>query len=118
MINKIKTATDVLRVAVGLSDGDVSLATPTKFRNFNRSERRFLLNALNRTSNTTEDMIRWSEYWKRLARLLHPSDYASQMPNMAKGFDVVCNNKSFDTTNSLVERYLLVGDAKKAVDVL
>src|SRR6185436_19362874 len=29
----VKTATDVLRIACGMSDGDISLATPTKFKN-------------------------------------------------------------------------------------
>lgn len=46
LIPAIKTATDVLRVAVAMSEGDVSLAEPTKFRNFSKRERRFLLGCL------------------------------------------------------------------------
>ena len=35
----VKTATDVLRLAVAMSGGDVSLATACKFGKFRRSER-------------------------------------------------------------------------------
>lgn len=36
----VKTATDILRLITAMSDGDVSLAENTKFRNLKRSERR------------------------------------------------------------------------------
>jgi hypothetical protein len=37
---KFNNPNDVLRVAVALSSGDISLAEPTMFRNFKRKERR------------------------------------------------------------------------------
>ena len=52
------TATDVLRLAVAWSDGDVSLALPTRFRKFKRRERRLLLGLLERCQTITEDMLR------------------------------------------------------------
>ena len=48
----IKTATDILRLATALSDGDVSLSTNTKFKSFKRIERRFLLSLLEKLSFT------------------------------------------------------------------
>lgn len=114
----LKTATDVLRVAVVMSGGDVSLATKSKFRRFKRSERRFLLEALENTFNTTEDMLRWNEMWKRLARELHPSDYATRLPKMAKSFSVVCNNEVFETTNGIVEKAISTNHIANAVKVL
>ena len=41
-----KTATDVLRLAVALSKGDVSLKENTKFKSFTRKERKMLLTML------------------------------------------------------------------------
>jgi len=63
-----KTATDVLRLAVALSGGDVSLAKPTKFRSFSRPERRLLLGLLEERQSLTEDMLRWKGRWVRLGR--------------------------------------------------
>lgn len=54
-----KTATDVLRLAVALSEGDVSLASSVRFKKFNRAERRFLLGLLEQCGNITEDMLRY-----------------------------------------------------------
>lgn len=54
-----KTATDVLRLITAMSDGDISLATNTRFRNFKRSERRMLLELLDHCGNIEEDMLRY-----------------------------------------------------------
>ena len=43
LIANLTTSTDILRLCVAMSDGDVSLATNTKFRSFKRSERRKIL---------------------------------------------------------------------------
>src|SRR5262249_25436241 len=95
----LKTATDVLRVAVVMSGGDVSLATPGKFRRFKRAERRFLLAALEAVPTLTEDMLRRPEVWKRLGRELRPGDYKEKYPNTLKAFDVVRNDEPFQTFN-------------------
>lgn len=72
----LKTATDVLRVAVVMSAGDVSLAKPTRFRRIKRLERRFLLRCLEENSGQiVEDMMRYQERWKRLGKELRPGDY-------------------------------------------
>lgn len=118
LIPYLKTATDVLRVAVVLSDGDVSLATPGKFRRFKRSERRFLLDALEAISAVTEDMLRRPEVWKRLGRELRPGDYANRYPKTLKAFDVVRNNEPFETFNSKVEAALLRRDVATVTEML
>ena len=103
----LKTATDVLRVAVVLSGGDVSLAKPGKFRRFKRTERRFFLEALEAIPAVTEDMLRRPEVWKRLGRELRPGDYAQRYPKTLKAFDVVRNGEAFATFNGKVEAGLL-----------
>jgi hypothetical protein len=114
----IKTSTDVLRVAVVMSGGDVSLATPGKFRRLKRTERRFLLDALEAISAVTEDMLRYPEVWKRLGRELRPGDYASRYPKTLKAFDVVRNNETFKTFNSKVEAGLIRQDVATVTDLL
>jgi hypothetical protein len=75
----VDTTTDVLRLACQVSGGDVSLATPTRFRAFRRRERRILLAALNdvvgANPNKLGDVARYAEPWKRLGERLHPHEY-------------------------------------------
>ncbi|WP_143392965.1 TerD family protein [Fimbriiglobus ruber] len=118
LIPYLKTATDVLRVAVVMSDGDVSLATPGKFRRFKRTERRFLLDALEALPAVTEDMLRRPEVWKRFGRELRPGDYASRYQKTLKAFDVVRNNEAFETFNSKVEAGLIRKDVVTVIDLL
>ncbi len=118
MVRHLKTATDVLRVAVVTSDGDVSLAKPTKFRRFKRVERRFFLAALEGCDAITEDMLSRKEPWKRLARELRPGDYAKRFPDTFKAFDVVCNDEIFITFGSHVEQLLALKDWLNASRVL
>jgi hypothetical protein len=110
-----KTATDVLRLAVALSAGDVSLAKNTKFRNFKRGERRFLLSLLENIGFITEDMRRYEGPWIRLGEKLHPSEYMERFPKCHKAFDILRNDLPFATFNNKVEKALL---AKKPLDAL
>lgn len=115
----VRTATDVLRVAAAMSDGDVSLAEPTKYRSFNKRERRFLLACLeNSGSSRTEDMLRWKERWIRLGERLHPGDFKKRFPESLEAFDVLRNNKPFQTFNSSVEEAVFLGDTDRALQLL
>jgi len=118
LVPYLKTATDVLRVAVVMSGGDVSLASPGKFRRLKRTERRFLLDALEAIPAVTEDMLRHPEVWKRLGRELRPGDYANRYPKTLKAFDVVRNNEPFETFNSKVEAGLIRQDVATVTDLL
>ena len=69
-----KTATDVLRLAVALSNGDLSLAEDSKFKKFNRQTRKTLLLLLAGCSNIGEDMFRYRQKWLRLGEILHPGE--------------------------------------------
>ena len=76
----IDTPSDVLRLACALSDGDVTLATTTKFKSLSRPVRRFLVTAINdlliKNSNKIEDISNNKEPFKRLAEKLHPREFA------------------------------------------
>lgn len=108
---KIKTMTDVLRVATALSDGDVSLAENTKFISFNRKTRRFLLNLAENCGNKEEDIVRHRGRWIRLAERLHPGEYYQQYPNFYDVITKVRNNEDIVTFNSITDKLLKSQDS-------
>ncbi|MBP6731590.1 MAG: TerD family protein [Chitinophagales bacterium] len=114
----IKTATDVLRLAVAMSGGDVSLAENTKFRNFSKPERRWLLALLEDCGNITEDMLRYKNRWKRLGERLHPFEYKKQFGKCFEAFDVIRNDKPFKTFNSKVESCLAANEIAQTAGLL
>lgn len=112
------TATDVLRLAVALSDGDVSLAEPTKFRSFRRPERRLLLDLLESQSNLIEDMRRWTERWKRLGERLHPGEHAVRCPKSDRAFTMLRDRIPFESFNTKLERALATKDVAVTIQLL
>ncbi|MCA9016323.1 MAG: hypothetical protein KDA77_13405, partial [Planctomycetaceae bacterium] len=119
LVRAIKTATDVLRVAVTMSDGDVSLAEPVRFRNFSKRERRFLLSCLEHTGNSrTEDMLRWKDRWIRLGERLHPGDYQKRFPDTFESFRILRNNLPYKTFNSKVEEAIQAGQTQTTTNLL
>lgn len=114
----LHTATDILRFAVALSDGDVSLAEKTKFRSFRRPERRLILDMLNGLGTSAlEDMFRHRNAWLRLGERLHPGDYANAAPSAYGCFTWLRNDK-FRSFNSDIETLIANGDVKTAAKKL
>ena len=112
----LKTATDVLRIIVSMSEGDVSLAKPTKFRNLKRKERLFVFEALSKAENfSLEDMNRWREYWKRVASVVHPSDFQKRYPEIVAAFNKICSDETIDTFNSRIEKCLATTSVDGAI---
>jgi hypothetical protein len=114
----IKTATDVLRLAVQMSGGDVSLAESAKFKNFKRKERRMLLDSLERCNNITEDMIRYKNRWKRLGERLHPFENRIKYFKSCKAFSVLYNKEHYETFASKVEKSICNFEIDKSVELL
>ncbi|NMX93344.1 MULTISPECIES: TerD family protein [unclassified Pseudomonas] len=103
----VETAADVLRLAVALNGGDVSLATAsTRFTAMKRSMRRLLLRLLDRIPSATEDVMRHAERWKRLAEVLHPGDYADKYPRALAAITAARRNEAPDSFGSRVETLL------------
>lgn len=114
----VQTATDVLRLAVALSNGDVSLAEACKFGKFGRAERARMLGWIERATNRTEDMLRWKPRWIRLGEHLHPREYAKRFPKTAAAFDILRNNRPFSTFNAQIETALSARDAAAVLELL
>lgn len=111
----VKTTTDVLRIAVAMSGGDTSLPKVPpkmvkqivgwgkskkienverdkfKFRNFKRSERRYILSLLESTNCDVKEMVLKDQRWIRLGERLHPMEYKKQFPKSANAFNLLRN---------------------------
>lgn len=112
-----RTATDVLRLAVAMSGGDVSLAQPCRLRTFSRAERRMLLGMLDAVGRR-EDLERWAERWKRLAHHLRPSDYATRYPTAARLLAQLASGRRRPGFSTKVEAHLAAKDVDGAVRLL
>ncbi len=75
VVVKMSNATDVLRLAACMSDGDISLRTNVKFKKFKRSERRKLLAILEQAKNLGDDVFMRPDAWKKFLKALRPGDY-------------------------------------------
>lgn len=109
------TTTDVLRVAVAMSGGDISLpAVPPeklrvnsrwntttinpareafKFKKFSRKERKFILSLLEGSNLDIRDMKLKAQRWIRLGEILHPGEYQSVFPRSYAAFQKIRNEK-------------------------
>lgn len=114
-----KTATDVLRLVTALSDGDISLATKTKYRSLKRCERRMILDLLANCGNITEDLFRYQYEWIRVAEILHPFEYNyKKYKDVNKAFNALRNEKKPLMFGGKVQAAILRKDMKSAADLL
>ncbi|MQS15454.1 hypothetical protein F7Q99_25090 [Streptomyces kaniharaensis] len=117
----LDTVTDVLRLACALSDGDVTLAEPTRFRSLSRPVRRALLAGLDAVVAAAPvklaDVIAHREAFKRLGERLHPHEYP-RWPHAADVFAVARGEKEVRSFDGQVEDLLHAGDVIGAARLL
>ncbi|MEU1435622.1 hypothetical protein ABZ438_16165 [Streptomyces sp. NPDC005786] len=117
----LDTVVDVLRLACALSDGDVTLQQPTRFRAFSRPVRRALLAGLDAViaANPAKlaDVHAHREPFKRLGERLHPHEYP-RWPHAADVFAVARGEKEARTFDSRVEKLLDEFDVAGAARLL
>jgi hypothetical protein len=115
------TVVDVLRTACAASGGDVTLATPTRFRSFSRRERRVLLGELDRVveGNAAKlgDVKRFAERFKRLGKYLHAYE-TSAHPGARAVFDVARGDRAVPTIAGRAEAAFADRDVVRAAGVL
>lgn len=116
----IKTATDVLRLVTAMSDGDVSLAENTKFRNLKRGERRIIMNLLAGCGNAAEDMNRYAGRWIRVGEKLHPGEFAKNehYTKVVQAFDIIRNDGKIQSFAGRVDAAVASGDVNTVVSLL
>ncbi|MEG1140899.1 MAG: hypothetical protein RSE41_00310 [Clostridia bacterium] len=110
-----KTTTDVLRYAVYLSDGDISLpAVPPKmikenswdnrkveneerknfrFKKFSNPERHKILSLLENSNIDVKEMKLYVNRWIRIGEIIHPSKHTKRYPRTAEAFNKLRNDK-------------------------
>lgn len=121
--NLMKTATDVLRVATGLSGGDVSLKEESRFK-LKNSQRKLIMSSLDKMKNPVEDMLRYRMRWIRLAEVLHTGSYKKRFPNTFNVVQYIRENEKVETFNTKLESGLLelkkgnVSNVDSLVDLL
>jgi len=119
-----RTVTDVLRLAVAMAGGDVSLAEPCRFPSFSRAQRRRLLGLLDAVGqaqdsrDSAEEMARRCERWKRLARHLRPGDYAHRFPRAVALLHQVASGGAEEGFTSRLEEALARRDVESALRLL
>ena len=119
-----RTVTDVLRLAVAMAGGDVSLAEPCRFPSFSRAQRRRLLGLLDAVGqvqdsrDSAEEMARRCERWKRLARHLRPGDYARRFPHAVALLHQVASGGAEEGFTSHLEEALARRDVEGALRLL
>lgn len=116
----VKTATDILRLITAMSDGDVSLAENTKFRNLKRSERRIIMNLLAGCGNAAEDMNRYAGRWIRVGEKLHPGEFAKneRYTKVVQAFGVIRNDGKIQSFAGKVDAAVVSGDVNAVVSLL
>ena len=114
-----KTATDVLRFVTALSDGDISLAGNTKFRNLKRSERRMVMDLLAGCGNLVEDMYRYQQRWIRVGEILHPFEFKQKKyEKVVHAFHMIRNKQKPLMFAGKVQQNIDNGDVCEAADLL
>lgn len=140
----LATATDVLRLAVYMSGGDVSLPpvpktidygwrvrtatsvdkAPYNFKRFKRAERRLILSKLEtilatkKAENVYADMKKYANKWIRLGEVIHPGEYTNAYPETARAFYMIRDMKKYiETYNSRVNAARKI-DYKEWIKVL
>ena len=104
----LKGATDLLRIAVYMSNpaADLSLAEPSRF-SLRTSQRKTLLGLLDGIGNAAEDMLRHREMWLRLGERLNPGTAANtaRYPNAERAFHLLRNTpERIPSFNRTIER--------------
>ena len=115
-----KTATDVLRLVVALSDGDISLAKPTKFRSLRRYERRMIMDLLVECGPILEDMFRYQYEWIRVGEIVHPGEFSKikKYLNVCDAFRVIRNEHKPLFVSGQIQGAILSHNTVKAVELL
>lgn len=114
-----KTATDVLRLITCLSDGDISLASKTKYRSLKRSERRMIMDLLAECGSIIEDLYRYHYQWIRIGEIIHPFEYkAAKYNKVNEAFKTLREDNKPLMFGGKVQAAILEKDMKTAANLL
>ncbi|MBL4673338.1 MAG: hypothetical protein JKX81_13860, partial [Arenicella sp.] len=110
----ISNSTDILRMVTYLSEGDVSLASNTKFVSLPRGVRKELVKQLERVISE-EDIGRHKNKWKALLHGLRVGDYSKKVYAIASKLR---NNQALESFYGRLEHCLNTQDIVSAITLL
>jgi len=110
----VKDTDDILRVLAYINDGDISLATPTKYKSLPRKQRKLIVNALANVAKEA-DFVKYSQQWIHAFHNLHVGDYSKSLYNVAKKLR---ENINIETYNSKLDDAMSSGDTDKTLKLL
>lgn len=114
-----KTATDVLRLIVSLSDGDISLAKPTRYRSLRRAERRMVMDLLAGCDYILEDLYRYPNEWIRAIHSVHPFEFnAPKYARVNEAFNTLRNEHKPVLFAGKVDALIKSGEMEQAAKML
>lgn len=108
----IDTFADVLRLAAFISDGDVTLQEPTRYKNISKTQRKAILNALHDLpANKIADIKQYKEQTKRLITHLHGANDVK----VRKMMDIANGKIKVSSVSSQLNDALSKNDIDKAL---
>ena len=120
MSKYMNTATDVLRLITAMSDGDISLASNTRYRNLTRRERRCIMYMLSKCHNLAEDLTRYKNKWIRIGEILHPSEFIKndEYSKVVEAFHIIRNDGGVQSFASKIDEAIADKNIKYAIELL
>ena len=125
-----RIATDVLRLAVAISGGDISLAEvkKTRFKQFTSKERKLFMHLLNNLKYNKNkysdylfaDMRKYKSTWLRFSERIHPGSYSySRYGRVINAFDSLHKGDKIDTINTRIEEMMKTKEiTEELVDII
>lgn len=119
----VKSATDVLRLYVAMSGGDVSLAKASKFKSLPRAKRKFLLSLIESTEDIDIHISMRAERFKRMFEYLHIGEYTNKngenvYPKTYSAIKLVRDGGKAKTFLARVQEKINAGEIKSALKIL
>lgn len=114
-------ATDVLRLAVAIQGGDVSLSTKPSFKSFKRAERRLLMDLLASVQHDIlEELWQRRSMWLKFSQKVHPMEYMKYpaYEKVGKAFEHLHNYKKPLFYNARLEKAFEEENLFKVVELL
>jgi hypothetical protein len=116
----LNSATMILRIIVGLNDGDISLVKKTKLIKFNNALKRSVVLAFAGldTDSVDQDVLRHKNSWRLIFNLMHANAIRNVNPVFTSAVAVVRDNKKVLTFASQVQTNYLAGNYETVLELL
>lgn len=110
----VQTSTDILRIMAAVSDADVTLRHPVRFKSMKRKTRRLIISALEKCI-TVKDVKPYAKLWILAFHCLHVGEYGGKVKAVADEFR---NTKNVITVDTNIGESIKTGNMGEAARLL